>query len=99
MSQSALSVGSICQIRVVQPSVQYPLSSNSIRLSSNKSQRFDLRDGHVRPSAKPPSPMFNTGHGKVMPWALWTGDRDRELNPRARDIVAGKLTLGAEGGD
>ena len=27
------------------------------------------------------------------------GDRDRELSPRARDIVAGKLTLGAEDGD
>jgi hypothetical protein len=27
------------------------------------------------------------------------GDRDRELSPRARDIVARKLTLGAEDGD
>jgi hypothetical protein len=40
--------------------------------------------------------MFNTSHGNGQ---YRMGDRDRELSPRARDIVTGKLTLGAEDGD
>ena len=58
-------------VRVVQPSIQYPLSSLSQYLTLWTIVGDLTREMATRPGAKLPLPIFNTAHGKVMPWVLW----------------------------